>query len=69
MDDPSQLFNKKDSENNNALDDNTDLAPFKGKTITRPILLEDSEAVTKIDIPKGKKSGSDERNTEKKKPF
>ena len=50
MDDPSQLFNKKDSENNTALDANTELAytstPFKAKTITRPILIENSETIT-----------------------
>ena len=69
MDDPSQLFNKKDSENNTAVDANTEMAstqtPFKNKTITRPILLVNAETNTKLDRPESQGSNTVERNSEK----
>ena len=70
MDDPSQLFNKKESENNTAIDvANTELAstqtPFKGKTITRPILIENAGTITKLDRPESQGSNTVERNSEK----
>ena len=69
MDDPSQLFNKKESENNTAIDANTELAstqtPFKGKTITRPILLENAETNTKLDRPESQESNTVGRDSEK----
>ena len=69
MDDPSQLFNKKESENNTAIDGNTELdsthAPFKSKTITRPILLVNAETNTKLDRRESQGSNTVERNSEK----
>ena len=60
MDDPSQLFKKE--EDAAVMDDASEMTatatgtPFKGKTISRPVLLDgNSSVITKLDRPETSK--------------